>query len=272
MPTVKSTDGTSIGHARSGHGPPLVLVHGISADRSRWAPVLADLESTYTVHALDRRGRGLSGDGASYALEREFEDVAALVDAIGEPTYLLGHSYGGLCALHAMLLTKHVETLVVYEPYAPVAAAKEPSAATLRYEALAAAGERDAVVATFLREVVQMTEDEVRAMRADPSWAARLAAAHTIPRELRAAESFHFEPERFRLSRVPVTMLVGSDSPAFLVDATARVHAAVPGSRIVVLPGQKHAAMSTAPGLFVDEVRAAFSGGACAGGGASARR
>jgi pimeloyl-ACP methyl ester carboxylesterase len=259
MPTVKSTDGTSIGHTRSGHGPPLVLVHGISAERSRWAPVLVELETTYTVHAVDRRGRGLSGDHASYALEREFEDVAALLDAIGEPTYLLGHSYGGLCVLHAMLLTRHVKKLVVYEPYVPVVPAEQPSATTLRYEALAARGERDEVVATFLREIVQMTEDEVRAMRADPSWAARLAAAHTIPRELRAAERFHFQKDRFRESTVPVTMLVGSESPAFLVDATSRLHAALPASRVVVLPGQKHAAMSTAPALFVDEVRAAFT-------------
>lgn len=264
MPTVKSIDGTSIGHTRSGHGPPLVLVHGISADSARWAPVLAELEATYTVHAVDRRGRGLSGDHPSYALPREFEDVAAVVDAIGEPTYLLGHSYGGLCVLHAMLLTGHVEKLVVYEPYAPAVPAEQPSATTLRYEALAARGERDEVVTTFLREILQMTEGEVRAMRADPSWAARRAAAHTIPRELRAAEHFRFQEERFRENAVPVTMLVGSESPAFLVDATARLHAALPASRVVVLPGQKHAAMSTAPSLFVEEVRAAFSRGASA--------
>ena len=259
MPTVISTDGTPIGYTRTGQGPPLVLVHGISADAARWAPVMAALEETYTVHAMDRRGRGSSGDHAAYALPREFEDVAALVDAIGEPTYLLGHSYGGLCALHATLLTKHVAKLVVYEPYAPYAPATEASAITVRYEALAATGERDAVVATFLREIVQMSEDEVRMMRAHPSWAARLAAAHTIPRELRAAEQFRFQPNRFAKTKTHMVMLVGGDSPLFLKDATARLHAALPTSSVVTFVGHKHAAMNTAPSLFVEHVRAAFA-------------
>jgi pimeloyl-ACP methyl ester carboxylesterase len=258
MPTVKSADGTPIGYTRTGKGPPLVLVHGISADAARWAPVMSALDETYTVHAMDRRGRGASGDHADYALPREFEDVAALVDAIAEPTYLVGHSYGGLCALHALLLTPHVAKLIVYEPYAPEVPALEASATTLRYEALATAGERDAVVATFLREIVQMTEADVRMMRAHPSWAARLAAAHTIPRELRAAEQFRFEPSRFAEIKTPIAMFVGGESPAFLKDATARLHAALPTSNVVTLAGQKHAAMNTAPSLFVDQVRAAF--------------
>jgi len=259
MPTVKSADGTQIGYSRTGHGPPLVLVHGISADAARWAPVMRGLEESFTVYAMDRRGRGSSGDHAAYAVEREFEDVAALVDAVGEPAYLFGHSYGGLCALHALLLTKHVKSLVVYEPYAPVVAAIEASPITLRYEAMAAAGERDAVVATFLREVVQMTEDEVRLMRAHPSWAARLAAAHTIPRELRAAEQFTFSPDRFSANDLPIAMLVGEASPPFLKDATARISTALPRSRVVVLAGQKHSAMNTAPSLFVRELRAALA-------------
>ncbi|MDB4935162.1 MAG: alpha/beta hydrolase [Labilithrix sp.] len=258
MPTVKSVDGTPIGYTRTGRGAPLVLVHGISADAERWAPVMQGLEASYTVYAMDRRGRGMSGDHASYALEREFEDVAAVVDAVGEPAYLLGHSYGGLCALHAMLRTKHMKKLLVYEPYAPVVAATEPSAITLRYEALAASGERDAVVTTFLREIVQLTENEVRLMRAHPSWAARLAAAHTIPRELRAAEQFSFEPERFAGVTTAIAMFVGQNSPDFLKDATARLSAVLRTSEVIVLDGQKHAAMNTAPSLFVRAVNDAL--------------
>lgn len=256
MHEVASKDGTRIGYTRSGHGPPLVLVHGISADAERWAPVMPALEAHYTVYAMDRRGRGMSGDHAEYTLHRELEDVAAVVDAIGEPTLLFGHSYGGLCALHALLLTENVAKLVVYEPYAPVVAATEVSAITLRYEATAASGDRDAVVSSFLREIVQLSEHEVRLMRAHPSWAARLAAAHTIPRELRAAEQFSFVPSRFANVHVPIGMLVGADSPAFLTDATARLHAALPTSEVVVLAGQRHAAMNTAPSLFVSQLRA----------------
>lgn len=254
MPTVHSVDGTPIGFTRTGRGAPLVLVHGISADAERWAPVMQGLEERFTVYAMDRRGRGASGDGDTYAIERDVEDVAALVDTIGEPTFLLGHSYGGLCTLHALLHTKHVQKLVVYEPYTPVSPASEPSATTLRYLAMAEQGERDQIVTTFLREIIQLSEAEVRAMRALPSWAGRLAAAHTIPRELAAAEQFRFEPSRFADVRVPITMLLGEKSPEFLKDATARLHAALPTSEITVLEGQKHSAMNSAPALFVREL------------------
>ena len=259
MHSVVSADGTKIGFTGTGSGPPLVLVHGISADAARWAPIMPALEEHYTVYAMDRRGRGSSEDHGSYSLEKEFEDVAAVVESIGEPTYLFGHSYGGLCALHALLLTTHVRKLVVYEPYAPAVPATEASAITLRYEALAESGDREAVVTSFLREIVQLDEKEILAMRVLPSWAARLAAALTIPRELRAAEQFSFLPARFERVRIPIGMLVGSDSVEFMKDATARLSAALPTSEVVVLTGQRHAAMNTAPSLFVRELRALLS-------------
>ncbi len=92
LETGTSKDGTRIGWARSGDGPPVVLVHGGTADRTRWTPVLSALEERFTVYAVDRRGRGASGDAADYAIEREYEDVATVVDAIDEPVNLLGHS------------------------------------------------------------------------------------------------------------------------------------------------------------------------------------
>lgn len=256
MPTVIAPDGTSIGFTRTGRGEPLVLVHGISADAERWAPVMTGLEARFTVHAMDRRGRGASGDHPIYTLEKEFDDVAALVDSIGEATYLFGHSYGGLCTLHASLRTRHVKRLLVYEPYVAETPVSEPSALTRRFEEMAARGERDSVVTAFLHEIVQLSDLEVRAMRTLPSWAARLAAAHTIPRELGAAERFRFEPSRFADVPFPVTMMMGEDSPAFLKDATARIHAALPTSEVVVFEGQKHSAMNTAPSMFVQELLA----------------
>ena len=114
--TVTSKDGTPVAYWRSGEGPPLVLVHGTTADHSRWAPVLQAFERHFSVCAVDRRGRGGSGDSEEYALEREFEDVAAVVDSLGEPVNLLGHSYGAVCALEAALLTSNVRKLVLYEP------------------------------------------------------------------------------------------------------------------------------------------------------------
>ena len=114
--SVTSKDGTPIAYWRSGDGPPLVLVHGTAADHHRWTPVLPAFEQHFTVCAVNRRGRGGSGDSSDYAIEREFEDMAAVVDSLGEPANLLGHSYGALCALEAAPLTRHVRKLVLYEP------------------------------------------------------------------------------------------------------------------------------------------------------------
>ena len=86
--SIASPDGTSIGFSRSGAGRPLVLVHGTSAGRSRWEPVLPSLERRFTVYAMDRRGRGSSGDAQEYSLEREIEDVESVVRAVGEPLTL----------------------------------------------------------------------------------------------------------------------------------------------------------------------------------------
>ncbi len=94
---VISRDGTPIGFRRSGQGPGLVLVHGTSADASRWDPLLPRLEPAVTVYAVDRRGRGASGDGPAYSLAAEAHDLVAVIEAAGGPVDVLGHSYGA-CA------------------------------------------------------------------------------------------------------------------------------------------------------------------------------
>ena len=112
---VSSGDGTEISYWTSGDGPPIVLVHGAPADHTRWRPLLPYLEQHLTVHAIDRRGRGASGDAAEYSLEREYEDVAALVDAVaaasGELVDVYGHSHGGIVAFGAATLTTNVRKL-----------------------------------------------------------------------------------------------------------------------------------------------------------------
>ena len=85
MKQTRSKDGTVIGFRRSGSGPPLLLVHGTTADHSRWSPISPRFEQHFTVYAIDRHGRGESGDSPDYDIMREVEDVAAVVEAIGEP-------------------------------------------------------------------------------------------------------------------------------------------------------------------------------------------
>jgi pimeloyl-ACP methyl ester carboxylesterase len=255
MQTVTSKDGTSIAFDISGAGPPLVLVHGTTADHNRWAPVLAALEKHFTVYAIDRRGRGASGDNEPYALEREFEDVAAVVDSIGRPTFLLGHSYGALISLEAALRTTHLAALVLYEPPIPTGAAPLVSPDEIaRLEAVLARGDRGAVVSMFFREVAKLPASQLELLQRRPNWPARVAAAHTIPREERASSNYRFDGARFGKLAVPVLLVQGGDSPAFLRDAIRAVHSAIPAAELVVLPGQQHVAIDSAPSLFTDAV------------------
>lgn len=256
MDTVESRDGTRIAFRRSGKGPPLVLVHGTTSDHTRWSTILPGLEERFTVHAMDRRGRGGSGDGPTYSIHREFEDVAAVVDLVGQPVFLLGHSYGAVCALEAALLTPNVRKLILYEPPIPTGRQFEPPGTLERLEALLAAGDRAGVVTTFFREVARLPPEQIALFRSLPNWPAREAAAHTIPRELGFHGHYRFEPARFGALRAPTLLLVGGESPPPFVEATEVVRRALPDGRVVVMPGQHHAAMNTAPELFLREVLA----------------
>jgi pimeloyl-ACP methyl ester carboxylesterase len=116
MKSVTSGDGTLIAYEQGGRGPHLVLVHGISGNSSVWEAVRPRLEEHFTVARMDRRGRGGSGDSTEYSIEREFEDVASVVNALDAPVLLFGHSYGAICALEAATRTDKLSGLVLYEP------------------------------------------------------------------------------------------------------------------------------------------------------------
>ena len=254
METITSTDGTMIAYQRSGTGPPLVLVHGTTADHTRWVPILPTLEQHFTVYALDRRGRGESGDAEQYAIEREFEDLVALVNSIEEPVFLLGHSYGALCSLEAARRTTHLKKLVLYEPPIPTGIEIYQHEFVSRIQTLLDAGDREGAVTTFLRDVARVPPHEMEILRSAPSWQARVAAAHTILREMRGSNEYVFEPTHFTGLTTPTLLLLGGDSPAFLHAAIEAVHAALPDSQVVVMPGQQHTAMNTAPELFTREI------------------
>jgi pimeloyl-ACP methyl ester carboxylesterase len=265
MLTVTSADGTSIAYRRSGSGPPLVLVHGTTADHSRWARVLPGLEAHFTVYAVDRRGRGSSGDHADYALAREFEDIAAVVEAIGEPVFLLGHSYGAICSLEAARLTRAVRRLILYEPPIPVGTSLYEPDVPERIQALVDGGEPEAGLELFVREVVKMPEHELAVYRTLPQWQVRVALAGTIPRELVLDRSYRFDAARYAALDMPTLLLLGGDSPPIFREAIELLDATLPHSRIAILPGQQHVAMDTAPDLFLQEVTAFLTADAAEG-------
>jgi pimeloyl-ACP methyl ester carboxylesterase len=257
---VVSPDGTPIGCERRGDGRPLLLVHGTAGDRTRWAALLDALAQAHTVYALDRRGRGLTGDTAEYAVEREFEDIAAVVEALDARVDVFGHSYGALCALEAARLTRAIRRLMLYEPPIPLGERIYPRGLAERLKAMLAAGEREAVVETFLREVPRIPEETLQIMRAAPTWGGRVAAAHTIPREMRLDDDYAFVPARFADVRVPTLLLLGGESPPIFARGIEALADSLPDAEVTVLAGQRHVAMDTAPELFLETVER-FVGG-----------
>ncbi|MBI4198911.1 MAG: alpha/beta hydrolase [Chloroflexi bacterium] len=253
METVRSKDSTPIAYEKSGKGPPLVLVHGTGGDHTRWVPVLPALERHFTVYAVDRRGRGGSGDTPTYAIEREYEDIVAVVDSIREPVNLLGHSYGALCSLEAALLTRNIRRLVLYEPAFDVGIPMYPPRSIERLQTLLDRGDREEMLVAFMRNIVEMPMHQIDLLRSEPAWKGRLAAAHTIPREFADAD-YVLAPQRFSTMNTPTLLLVGGESPPILrkpAEALARV---LHNCRVAEMPGQQHVAMSTAPDLFCRQV------------------
>jgi pimeloyl-ACP methyl ester carboxylesterase/alkylhydroperoxidase/carboxymuconolactone decarboxylase family protein YurZ len=256
MHEVEVADGAVLGAAKTGDGPPLLLVHGASSDRSRWRPVLPPLEARFTVYAMDRRGRGASTDAPQHSLEREIADVAAMVDSIGGPVDVIAHSYGAICALEATRATRNMRRLVLYEP--PVAVPGEDGAmlgATIEeIERHLARQDAAAALTAFYARNLRMPEAEIDRLRSLPSWPARLAVAPTLPRELREARRYRFDAAAFRGHSMPTLLILGGDSAPRHKEATALLQSALAGSKLALLAGHKHVAMDTGPELFAATV------------------
>ena len=249
--TVRSADGTVIGYHRTGQGIPTVLLHGTSADSASWALSGPHLARELTLLAVDRRGRGLSDLGEPHAVQREVEDVAALVDALDQTPHLIGHSYGAMVALAAAAQGVPVRSLVLYEP--PLTGPRhldvEELAATCQ-EALDA-GDREGVLRTFYTAIGE--GPAVDMLRATPNVFQRfLGNAHTIPRELRSTVDFADVPAA-RVT-VPTLLLVGSASTEQYHESIATLAAVVPDARTEVLTGQGHLGHALAPEAFAATV------------------
>ena len=256
--TVTSSDGTEIAYKRTGNGPPLVLVHGGGvSDHRRWkiGDVLHHLAEHATVYALDRRGRGESGDGDEYSMDREVGDVVAVVESIGEPVTLLGHSYGANLSLEASLVIDSLSGLVLYEPGIPVGEHEigDPEAIA-RMNELLADGRNEDALEVMLRDIAGLTLDEIDGFRADPGWDDRVAGAHTLPREELACSEHELRPDRLTEMTTSTLLLSGGESPLKYKDAVNAIDEALPNSRVVTFEGEQHVAMNTSPELFVDEV------------------
>jgi len=255
--SVESADGTRVGCELLGEGPPLLVVHGSIADRRRWSAVRDGLAARFRVYLMDRRGRGLSAEEGpgEYALEREAEDIRALVSAIGNGVLVLSHSYGGTCSLEAAVEAPQIARMLVYEPaFAPAGDPVFPHAALAEVITALERGDRETAVLMFYKHALALDDVAIAQVRASPLWQLRLDAADTLGREATAANAYELKPDRFARIAAPVRFLLGTDTAPALQRSTRAAHEALPGSELVELPGEAHNAMDTHPEAFVAQV------------------
>jgi pimeloyl-ACP methyl ester carboxylesterase len=250
--TVHSLDGVALGLLQAGVGAPLLLVHGGFGQIERWAPIWDGLAGRYRVTAMDRRGRGSSGDAGSYDLGREFDDVTAVVQMLqqeaGAAVSVFAHSFGATVVLGAAARGTPIHRLVLYEPPGRETV---PAGWIGREREMIGQGRLGLAMVTFLTEVVGLKPEEIEALRAAPPAYDILAVmAATLEREARALTTLDVAALA-RGVACPVTLLLGERSPAWARTITDQIRAALPAARLVELAGLGHEAIDAAPERIV---------------------
>lgn len=234
---LRSADGTEIAVDRSGEGPTLVLVVGAFSDRSSTTDLAKGLCDSFTVYRYDRRGRGESGNTYPYAVEREVDDLAAVIKAAGEPAFVFGHSSGGALALEAAGAQVPMRALVVHEP--PYR--KGPTVEFAEgLENLVADGQPSAAVEAFL-ELVGTPPAAIEQMKAGAQWARMEKFAPTLSYEVRLCNGGVLPVERLTGISMPVLALTGEISPPWAHKGAREIADAMPNGQTQVLEGQGHA-------------------------------
>lgn len=236
MEHVQSADGTSIVFEYSGTGPALVLVVGAFNDRSSTRALASGLASVFTVYAYDRRGRGDSGDTQPYAIEREVEDLAAVIEAAGGQAFVFGHSSGAALALEAAARGIPIRRLAVYEPPYREGPTDEFAAQLAK---LAADGRASDAAEAFLR-LLGTPDAILEQMKSAPYWGHMTSFAHTLAYEVWLCNNGSVPADRLAKISVPTLALAGGESPAWAQEGARAIVAAVPRGRARVLEGQSH--------------------------------
>lgn len=253
MSKVTSKDGTTIAYDKLGEGPALILVDGAMCHRNfgpmpALAPLLAE---HFTVFTYDRRGRGESGDSQSYAVEREVEDMAALIEAAGGSACVYGISSGAALALEAAISVLNITKLALYEPPYNDSAAQQYQAYVTELNDLLAQDRRGDAVALFMR-FVGMPEEALAGMRQAPMWPGLEAVAHTLAYDGAVLEDGHVPVQRAAVVTIPTLVMAGSDTIPFMHETAKTLEAAIPDAQYRILQDQTHevAAEVIAPELI----------------------
>ena len=235
MGTATSKDGTRIAFDQSGEGPAIILVVGAFNDRATGAPLAQSLERQFTVFNYDRRGRGESGDTAPYAVEREIEDLDALIAQAGGSAGVFGYSSGAILALRAATHGLAVSRLAFYEP--PPTGARAGELAPQLSE-LVEAGRRGDAVELFQTEAVGIPAAVVAQMRNAPFRPFLEKMAHTLVYESTILQSL---PAGLTASvQGPALVIDGEQSPEVMRQAARSLADALPEGQYRTLEGQGH--------------------------------
>ena len=262
MNTVTSDDGTSIAFERFGEGPPVILVGGASTDRAMTRPLARELAGDFTVINYDRRGRGDSGDTQPYAVEREVEDIGALIAEVGGRASLYGHSSGAVLALHAAARGLPVTGLAMYEP--PFSPDREEERRTSRQygqelRTILSEGRRGDAAALFMA-VVGMPDEMIEGSRKEPWWPRMEAVAPTLLYDSEVMGDVSREgtipTELLGAVGIPTLVLCGGASPGWRIEVGRQVAEGVPDGRAEVLEGQDH---NVSPGVLAPVLAGFFA-------------
>lgn len=245
---VLSADGNKIAVWVDGIGQGVVLVHGSMCDHTTFNALVAEMRPDFRCYAMDRRGFGTSPESGEYSADREFDDVAAVVEAVasleGASVALFGHSWGASCAMGAAARTRSVRRLILYEPSLGLS---YPPGSIDVIDDKVASGDFEGAVLFVLVDVAGMEPADVETLRLSPAWPDRVATAPTIAREARVEANWKLDPGQFDDIAAPTLLLTGSRSPSELGEVVRRTAAAIPGSQIAMLDGHGHFAHRTHP-------------------------
>lgn len=266
MERVRSSDGTAIAFDRTGEGPPVILVGGAFQHRAIDAATVELarlLAGHFTLFHYDRRGRGDSGDTPPYAVEREVEDLEALIDEAGGSAFVFGGSSGAVLALEAAARGLPITKLALYEPPCIVDDSRPPVPEdyVARLTALVSAGRRGDAVEYFMTQAVGLPAQTVVGMRGTPFWPALEGVAHTLPYDgAFMADVMMGDPEpleKWASVKVPTLVLDGGESPPWQHNAVQTLVEILPDSRRRTLDGQTH---EVAPEVLAPVLEAFFAG------------
>jgi pimeloyl-ACP methyl ester carboxylesterase len=252
--TITSKDGTKLAVDIAGSGPAIVLVSGGSVDRGSNAGLAEALKADFTTYNYDRRGRGDSGDTAPYAVEREIEDVEAVIALAGGKAHLYGSSSGAALALEAAAAGAPVDKLVLWEPpYNVDPEGRPPADSVEQLDRMVAEGRRGDAATFFMVDMVRMPADFAAFAKTQPWWPAQEAIAHTLAYDARVMGDYAPPVATAAKVAVPTIILTGGASFPFMHPTADVLAAAIPDARTRRLEGQEHNVDPTVLGPAIKE-------------------